>query len=394
MAISIVAMVQPKKGKPIPECVKRSNVTPPVQEIFGEGYDWDELVQSYILGSYFWGYVPSSLPGGAIAEWVGPFHTIFWAHVITGLMNASCVWAAKTHYVLLIGARFIIGLCGGLVYPACQILIANWAPPSEKGKFVGALMGNTLGTCVTWPLVGVITELLGWEWGFYVLSIQMAVFCIIFWIVAADSPDKHRWISDEEKNYILDSHAGSINRRKGMPPYRQIFCSCPFWILTIAHFGNLWGLYFQIQGVPKYLSEVVGFDLKRSGGLGALPHLMRLFFGMGFGAIADFLKQKGIVSNKFIRKFFTIFSHILPGLALISIGFMGCSWIPIVVMLILSMALNGAAVVTNLQNPQDLAPNFAGTIFGIISFIGGNTGFIAPVVTAAFIREYVSLALQ
>lgn len=54
------------------------------------------------------------------------------------------------------------------------------------------------------------------------------------------------------------------------------------------------------------------------------------------------------------------------------------------------MSLNGAACITNLRNPQDLAPNFAGTIFGIISFIGGLTGFIVPALLGALISHNVS----
>lgn len=75
---------------------------------------------------------------------------------------------------------------------------------------------------------------------------------------------------------------------------------------------------------------------------------------------------------------------------MMGIYLVGCSWIPVVILLIFSQAINGAAVLTNLSNPQDLAPNFAGTIFGIISFIGGMTGFIVPQITGALTYTYVS----
>lgn len=67
-----------------------------------------------------------------------------------------------------------------------------------------------------------------------------------------------------------------------------------------------------------------------------------------------------------------------------------CDHVGAVLILIFSMSINGAAVVTNLQNAQDLAPNFAGSIFGIISLIGGTTGFITPAVTGALMKENVS----
>lgn len=403
MSISIVSMTT-GKTKAIPEC-KREEImatsthaapaegdatvapqTPKPPPDYGPRYEWDEHVQGTILGSYFWGYVITSLPGGFIAEWLGPFHTIFWAHVIVSVFNVGCVFSPSLHWGVLVFCRFIIGLCAGPVYPALQCLIARWAPPSERGKFVSALMGNTLGTCITWPLVGTITQAFGWDWGFYVITIQIGVFLLIFWIVTADSPADHRWISEEEKNYIEESLGGAVTKTRAIPPYLSIFTSLPFWALQILHIGNLWGLYLQLTGVPKFMSEVVGFDLRSAGGLAALPHLMRLFFGTGYGSLGDFMKKKK-VSTKFIRKFFVLLSHIIPGVLLIGISFIGCNWIPIVALLVFSQAINGAAVLTNLSNPQDLTPNFAGTVFGIISFVGGMTGFIVPQITGALTNE-------
>lgn len=38
---------------------------------YGPRYDWTPAEQSQLLGSYFWGYLVTSLPGGLLAEWLG-----------------------------------------------------------------------------------------------------------------------------------------------------------------------------------------------------------------------------------------------------------------------------------------------------------------------------------
>lgn len=38
----------------------------------------------------------------------------------------------------------------------------------------------------------------------------------------------------------------------------------------------------------------------------------------------------------------------------------------------------------------DLAPNFAGTLYGIINFTGTTTGFITPLLVAYFTEQNVS----
>lgn len=43
-----------------------------------------------------------------------------------------------------------------------------------------------------------------------------------------------------------------------------------------------------------------------------------------------------------------------------------------------------------MMNAHDLAPNFAGTIFGIVNGIANTSGFITPMVTAHFLKDGVS----
>lgn len=82
-------------------------------------------------------------------------------------------------------------------------------------------------------------------------------------------------------------------------------------------------------------------------------------------------------------------AHILPGLCLLSLGYIGTDPYWHVAVITLSLGLNGAATLTNLQNSQDLAPNFAGSLYGIINFVGSTTGFITPLVVGHFTHDQV-----
>lgn len=64
-----------------------------------------------------------------------------------------------------------------------------------------------------------------------------------------------------------------------------------------------------------------------------------------------------------------------------------------VTIITLSLGLNGASTLTNLQNTQDLAPNFAGSIYGIINVIGITAGFITPLVVGHFTANGVSVGV-
>jgi MFS family permease len=86
-----------------------------------------------------------------------------------------------------------------------------------------------------------------------------------------------------------------------------MFKSIPFWALCTAQFGNLWGLNLILTYAPKFMAETLGFNIKASAGLAALPYLARLICSQIFGIIGDRMRKKNVMSVTKIRKFFIIF---------------------------------------------------------------------------------------
>lgn len=167
--------------------------------------------------------------------------------------------------------------------------------------------------------------------------------------------------------------------------------SVPVWTLIILHFGSLWGINFLLTVGPKYISEILGFKVGKSGILASLPYLARVFFGFIFGWIGDLIRGNKWMSVTCTRKFFILFSNIIPGLFLIALTYIGCDSMLAVAFITLSLGFNGASTLTNIQNPQDLAPNFAGSVYGIINTIGSTTGFITPSLVGSLTKENVSI---
>jgi ACS family sodium-dependent inorganic phosphate cotransporter len=188
----------------------------------------------------------------------------------------------------------------------------------------------------------------------------------------------------QKKNQTINS------KLQGLPPYKDIFLSVRFWALILLHFGNLWGLYFLMTAGPNFLSTVLGFNLGHTGILAALPYLARLIFGFIFGLIGDFIRKRNIVSTTVVRKGFILFSHIIPGVLLLILNLTGCDVNWSVILLTMSLGSNGASTLTNLQNSQDLAPNYAGSLYGIANCIGSTTGFITPLIVGQITANHVN----
>ncbi|XP_047535676.1 sialin-like [Vanessa atalanta] len=356
------------------------------RQIQGGSFNWSKDQQAMILGSYFWCYPITSLVGGMAAERWGPRYVILATSIMSALLTVISPAAARLNYIALVIVRFFLGFAGGFMYPALHVLVARWAPPEEKGKFISALMGGTLGTVVTWSLTGPLLERYGWPSAFYVPAALTFIWCGFWWYLVADTPTEHPRISISERKYILDALGDKIKKSKGLPPFKSICTSFPFLAMVILHFGNLWGLYFIMTVGPKFVSSVLGFELTAAGVISALPYLARLFMATIFGAVGDCILAKKLMTTTVIRKFFCLFSHVLPGVLLVLLMYTGCSTALSVAMITMSMGFNGAATLTNLQNHQDLAPNFAGTLYGIANFIGSTSGFFTPMITAYFTR--------
>ncbi|KAL7050318.1 hypothetical protein ACKWTF_004034 [Chironomus riparius] len=351
-------------------------------------FNWDKKAQGLLLSAYFYGYLFPNLIGGSLAEMYGGRKVVFFTMLISSIITALSPFAAHNNFIFMFIMRFVLGLMGGFLYPALHQIISKWAPFEEKGKFVSTLMGGVFGTVISWPLTGYITEHFGWRHAFYAPAVLSMLISFVWLYFVHDSPTVHPRITKAEKE-LIEKSLGAVktDKKKHWPPMNHVLKSLPFYSLVFLHFGGTFGLFFLITAAPKFMSEVLKFKLTEAGILSSLPYLARLIAGYIFGSIGDTLRHKKILGTTAIRKSFCIFSHIIPGLFLLLLCKIGYDPYICVAVITLSLGFNGAATMTNLQNSQDLAPSFAGQLYGIINFVATTSGFISPLIVAYFTQE-------
>ncbi|XP_035724577.1 sialin-like [Vespa mandarinia] len=391
LSITIVAMVNAtsKTGTVGPICIASSLTSNKTTELkdYGERYEWNQHIQGLLLSGYFYGVLPASVPAGLLAEKYGGSKVVAFATLIPAVLNLLMPWASSIHYGFAFVLRFMMGFFGGAVYPALHAMIARWVPPSEKGMFVWTMQGGPFGTVVTFSLCGQVISAFGWKAAYYVTSGLMLLFYVLWVYLIYDTPDVHPGITQKEKLYIKEQIGTSISKQKMPLPIKSVITSVPFLVLLWAHFANMWGIYFIATNGPKYTLEVLGFNMKSGGFLTGLPYIARLGAGVLFAAAGDYIRRKNILTLGLIRKIFMLFSHMGPAVALIIMTYAGCDATTAMVMLILALTFNGAACQTSLVNHQDLAPNFAGSLYGVMNTFGSFPGFIIPPIIGALTNE-------
>lgn len=173
-------------------------------ELFGGlPFDWSPDVRGQLIASYSYGNVPGNFIGGLIALRWGPRKAVLWTSVLAAVISLVSPILAQLHWGMLLFSRIIIGVTGGVTFPACHTLVAKWAPPNERARFVWSLLGGTFGTIFTYPMVAAIADTMNWESAWYIPSLLMFVWIVVWALIAYDSPAEHPGITAEEKDYIL-----------------------------------------------------------------------------------------------------------------------------------------------------------------------------------------------
>ncbi|XP_011158429.1 uncharacterized transporter slc-17.2 isoform X2 [Solenopsis invicta] len=363
----------------------------PIEFFSGLPFDWTSTVRGQLLAGYGYGNVPGNLIGGWLSMRYGPRRAILWTSLLAAVISLISPILAQFHWILLLVSRIIIGITGGVTFPACHTMVAKWAPPHERARMIWSLLGGTFGTILTYPMIAGIAETVNWESAWYVPSLLMLGWICVWALIAYDSPMEHPGITAEEKDYIVTAQAGVVRPEKPrwkQTPIKQILTSVPFISLIICHFGNLFLLFFYQNSLMLYLTKALGFQLTKGGAAAGAPWGARMLFGFFFSWAGDTIKRKQIISVTLLRKLAMIFSHFLPGIFLILVGYVGCDFVLANVFLFLALGFNGAALISNLSNNQDLAPNFAGFLYGIMNTVGSSSGMIIPPVVEEIAGKY------
>lgn len=100
-----------------------------------EDYGWDEKIQSWVLSSFFIGYVFTQVPAGKLAQRFGGKLLLAYSIGLCALLNILTPFAARVgDWQAVAAVRILGGLCQGFLFPSTHTLLSKWAPVEERGK--------------------------------------------------------------------------------------------------------------------------------------------------------------------------------------------------------------------------------------------------------------------
>lgn len=202
-------------------------------------------------------------------------------------------WAAGAMSLLMF--RMLLGLAEAGNWPAGGRVVARWFP-QEKRAFAMAIFdgGSAIGAIIAVPLIAFVASHLGWREAF-VITGALGFIWLAIWLVVYDQPDKHRWLSEEDRILAISSTGGVQKNHKGFGgALKQIITTRPLWGLVFTRFFATPIWWFYVFSLPDYLSMSRGFSLKDIGMYAWVPYLTVDLGKMTGGAISDRLLSRKV----------------------------------------------------------------------------------------------------
>ncbi|XP_069462354.1 sialin isoform X2 [Ambystoma mexicanum] len=270
----------------------------------GKKYDWDADTQGLILGSFFYGYILTQIPGGYFARKFGGKYLMGFGILGTAVFTLLTPIAAELGVGYLVAVRALEGLGEGVTFPAMHAMWASWAPPLERSRLLSvSYAGAQLGTVVSLPLSGLICFHMDWIYVFYIFGAFGIIWFVLWMIIVSDTPETHRTISPSEREYIIASLQNQMSTQKSIPCGSMVK-SLPLWAIIVAHFSYNWTFYTLLTLLPTYMKEILRFNAQENGFLSALPYLGCWSCMILTGLLADYMREKLNISTVVVRKVF------------------------------------------------------------------------------------------
>ncbi|KAF5404193.1 Vesicular glutamate transporter [Paragonimus heterotremus] len=293
-------------------------------------------------------------------------------------------------FIMVIFLRMLQGLAEGCLIPAVFGVLRFWAPEAERSTLVCvAVIGVSLGPLIGLPVCAEIEKKWGWGVVFYIYANLGLIWCIFWWRLIDEKPDKDEKLGKAERTYLQRNITGRIlNVKRRTPiPWQSIFRSRPVFAIFFTYAADDWT--FQISSVcmQSFYQQIYDVDVERTIFLLSFPFLSRSIFVPIGGIFADFLRIKTSLSQTAIRKIFAGLGFGLKGIFFIALGF-APSEIYATVLLSLSLGFSGLAVAGYAVNVIDIAPNFSGLVMGFANSVSTFTGLLSTLIASIVVHKF------
>ena len=318
-----------------------------------------------VLGAFSLAYGFFEIPTGMMVDKHGPKWTliriVIWWSIFTMLTGF-----AQGFYFILI-TRFLFGAGEAGAFPTVSVTISRWFPAIQRGRIQSVVwMGSRLGGALA-PFITIsLAHTYGWRMVFFIFSGVGMLWVIGWWLWFKDEPKDMAGITAEEVKYIEESRSIKTTVHK-LLPFGTIIKSANLWALMGMYHFLLYGAYFYMSWIQKYLEKgrhVAKADLAW---MQSLPFIMGMIGCLCGGFVSDYLVKR--IGLKLGRRYVGMFGLVMAGVCMLV-----ASSIPennvAIIFLALGLAFKDFTLPVAWAVATDIGGKNAGTVSGTMGFAG------------------------
>lgn len=283
--------------------------------------------------------------------------------LITGMVGS---------FASLLVIRLILGLGDGGLPTSSGVAITEIYQKNVRARAKSILLAaQLLGGVLALYLTAVIADTFGWRVMFYIIGGIGLVVTLLLSIYY--HPPKVENTTSDGKNIARVS-------------MKELYKHKMLWVVVIMYFGSSIAQWGFSSWMPSYLESSRDLNLKEVGSLAMIPQA----FGLASAILTGYLIDKRLRGKE---KLLVLVGTIIASVCLLLMYNAPTTEMVIVYQSIFSF---GSAMLsmTILTIPlKYVASNIVGTFMGSMYFVGGLSGFIAPIVMGGLIDAFGGLYL-
>lgn len=271
--------------------------------------------------------------------------------------------------------RFMLGFGEAGNWPGAAKAVAEWFPVRQRALGMAIFnSGAAIGSIVSPPLIIWLLQISNWQTTFLVTG-SLGFIWLALWLVFYQKPDKHKWITDEERALIreapeveggTEAATAAAVKPKAAPRWRDLLRHRQVWAILLARFFTdpVWWLY--ITWLPLYLYNERGFSLKEIGLFAWVPYVAADAGSLLGGWASGYLISRGWSVDHARKTVIAVAALLMPAGI-----FAAFAENPFVALALIALVLFGFQVwINNVQTlPSDFFPDRA---VGSVAGLGGT----------------------
>nr|CAH8869020.1 unnamed protein product [Trichobilharzia regenti] len=379
--------------------------------------NWKRREMGFMMGVFFWGYAVTQYLGGYLSDMFGGEVVIAISSLGWSLLTICFVCLPSINfgiynvYGFFIVTRFFLGVFQGFYYPSLASLMANRVQVADRNfTFAVISAGAHLGTLLCGSLGSYLVTTEGWRTPFCLIGLLFLAWSFIVYCVASRSAWKLRRLHlilpriltntyIASKDVLLSSHGQhDLNVEEKLMPSESKFVyikseifqknlaskshtaplnwsillrNKPFWVMLLANFVHNNTFYIILNWCPTYFHD--NYPDARSWVFNMVPWFIIFPSTLAAGALADHWIKAG-VSVTLVRKIITTVVLLGSSLFLFILASLD-NYYGSLMCMAFALACLGFHCSGVLLNPQDMAPNHGGQLYGIMATVGTFPGF-------------------